>query len=719
MLYYYESSQSIFKRHVIRDVKREFYELNYTFSDYLYSGKIQSFLPKMDEVKNVNQYLQEINVLDSEKTVILSTTRNRLNHKCDSDLIDINDISMENLFSNVKYFMPVAYEHEGKVDVYYITGQMEKDYFREEVIYYTHHSLLYVFIGGVIVFLVIILLEYKLIIVPIKNITGFIEGTEDDMHGFSLKEFEHVRNSIQNSIEEHQDKNRFIRNVLDAQKDIVLVTTGSTLIDTNTCFFDFFPQYKDVAAFVESGLCICDYFEDAEGGDFLTAEDKEDGKWVTKIIKNEGVDYKVKMMKGGDEHIFCVKGTEIDSEKPLYVVSFIDITLLESYQHKLEKMVEAEVLKRTDSEKRYEYLFNSMAEGFCIHYFDDENLPTEFIEVNDRMVEMFGYSREELMKLKPINLHTKDITEELTATANLIHEQGYLDFEADLLRKDGTVFIAELHSKVIDYQGKRMVFTSIRDVTDRKQLESENILKEQIITQQAKLSAMGEMIRSITHQWKQPLNVMSLISGLMEECIEDTMKGKVGCIEDLQDYIWKMGEQVEFLSDTIDDFSNFFKPASDIGLYSPSAVITKLFKMMEYQYSSAGLAMHIEIKSEEDIAGSPNDLKQIFLNLFNNSKDAYLERRHMKEYESVVNGDIQVSIDVEGDMLVITYRDKCGGVPESVMAKMFQPYNTTKRSTGTGIGMYMCGQMVNKMGGDINISNIENGIEVVVRMPKA
>ena len=230
----------------------------------------------------------------------------------------------------------------------------------------------------------------------------------------------------------------------------------------------------------------------------------------------------------------------------------------------------------------------------------------------------------------------------------------------------------------------------------KKEVE-ENLKKDRLLFQQQKMISMGQMIENIAHQWRQPLSLISThASGLK-------IKKQMNDLDDdfLNDAIDSVLNTSKYLSNTIDDFRYFFKPEKEKSEFSLEMCIEKTIELLNPNF----LERNIKIVSKIDdikIYGYETELIQVLINILNNSKDAL---------QTLENEDRLIFIEVKKDAkkAIIRIKDNAGGIEPSIIEKVFEPYFTTKhKSQGTGIGLYMCQEIIHKhMNGHIDISNTE------------
>ncbi|MBF0554368.1 MAG: HAMP domain-containing histidine kinase [Nitrospirae bacterium] len=238
--------------------------------------------------------------------------------------------------------------------------------------------------------------------------------------------------------------------------------------------------------------------------------------------------------------------------------------------------------------------------------------------------------------------------------------------------------------------------------------------QEQLLIQQSKMAAMGEMIGIIAHQWRQPLNAIALtVQDVKEAYNYGELNG-----EYIKNSVDTTMEQLNFMSKTIDDFRNFFKPSKERVRFNIKSAIEELLSMFGQIFKKTDI--NISIKAGQDTMlsteGYLNEFKQVILNILNNAKDAITS---IREAGNEIQGLIEITIgNNEGrDKVIISIKDNGGGIPDDVIGKVFEPYFTTKGNEGTGIGLYMSKTIIEtNMGGKLYCENIENGTMFVIEL---
>lgn len=230
-----------------------------------------------------------------------------------------------------------------------------------------------------------------------------------------------------------------------------------------------------------------------------------------------------------------------------------------------------------------------------------------------------------------------------------------------------------------------------------------NRKKDIIMFQQARLASLGEMLNNIAHQWRQPLGSITMI---VQSFQTKMLLGKL-TDEFINEKVNDALFLAENMSNTLDDFKNFFSPDKTKKIFNIKECIEHSFELSKYALEKESIKYNIRVKKDILINSYYNELSHVFLNLINNSKDALC---------SNVNKNariIKVIVKQYKDDVIINFIDNGGGIPKDIAPKIFEPYYTTKyKSAGTGIGLYMSKQIIEKhMYGSIYQKNIIHKID--------
>ena len=230
-----------------------------------------------------------------------------------------------------------------------------------------------------------------------------------------------------------------------------------------------------------------------------------------------------------------------------------------------------------------------------------------------------------------------------------------------------------------------------------------------IMNQQSRLASMGEILENIAHQWRQPLNHVSWI---MNDTLIKAQLGR-GDEIDIAQLAKNVNSSIQFLSETVDDFRRFVDKSSDLAqTFNVKKAIEATISLIHETLVKSDIGIKLDCPDDIKYKGFENDFKHILMNLINNARDAMEERK-------IENGRISIRVYHEKDELVIAVQDNAGGIPKPILKNIFEPYFTTKHKTkGTGLGLYMSKNMVEKVKGNIEaVSILNKKTTFIIKLP--
>ncbi len=239
-----------------------------------------------------------------------------------------------------------------------------------------------------------------------------------------------------------------------------------------------------------------------------------------------------------------------------------------------------------------------------------------------------------------------------------------------------------------------------------KQIDKRNLVqtaslskKDRMLRQQSKMAAMGEMMDAVAHQWKQPLNALSMMNDML---LDDFLRGDVNETY-VKDVVSVTQMQINHMVNTLNEFRTFFRPSKDPTDFSVEECLESVQVLMRDELLKNSITISIDIKDDIILHGQINEFKHLFLNLISNTIDAFNEKE-------IQNRTIDIVLYINDTHGVIEFQDNAGGIPEHVIDSIFKPNVTTKaEGKGTGIGLYMSSQIVQKHNASITVINNKNG----------
>ena len=244
--------------------------------------------------------------------------------------------------------------------------------------------------------------------------------------------------------------------------------------------------------------------------------------------------------------------------------------------------------------------------------------------------------------------------------------------------------------------------THLINVVTHELAEANNKIEEKskMMLVQSRLSAMGEMVGNIAHQWRQPLNALALMIQDLEEAYEFEELDKVY----LEEMVRKSMHQINYMSRTIDDFRNFLHPNRIKEKFMLHEAILSSFNLLKGALSHSMIELSIENGIDARIRGNENEFMQVMINIINNAKDALLASK-VKERK------IMISISTKQDFVITKICDNGDGIEPNIIDNIFDPYFTTKGlANGSGLGLYMSKWIVEqRMQGTIAVQSATDG----------
>lgn len=379
------------------------------------------------------------------------------------------------------------------------------------------------------------------------------------------------------------------------------------------------------------------------------------------------------------------------SNKPLYFISIIqDISQIKMLMFELET-------KKNEFENIIRFAPNPM-----MVYSEDGTV----MMLNEAFSELSGYTLKDIPTIKKWNekvIGSKNIVEkEMIKTLfknNVSIDKGQMK----VVTKDAKelIWIRSLAPLGNIYNGQKVIVYSATDITKMQE-------KEEMMLAQSRQAAMGDMIGMIAHQWRQPLSVISMTVNNLRADLELDLEITSENLYELVDVI---NEQTQSLSHTIDDFRTFMRPVKEKEKVSLCDIYAKLRNMIEITLQNNEVTLSFVNSCEVELSTYTNELIQVFINLLNNSKDAFLERK-------IKNAKIEIITTFDAKFLTIEVKDNAGGIEKSVIKKLGEPYVSTKSINGTGLGLYMSKMIVEKhFNGNISWKNCDKGSCFTIKLP--
>lgn len=427
------------------------------------------------------------------------------------------------------------------------------------------------------------------------------------------------------------------------------------------------------------------------------------------LIREEPVIY-----PNGEVRIFKTRKFPIYKDQKVFATANIsmDITQEKAYAKTLEKQISQEIAHREENETFFGKIFETANLGICL-----TDIQGRFVAVNPAYCSIYGYEEAELIG----NHFTMVVPEEYKKTLSQLHDdfllrkQEEIGTEWEVIGKNGRHIHIYATAGILDnIVGGPYKITTISDITEI--VEARRLQKEQeaLLIQQSKLAAMGEMLGHIAHQWRQPLNVINCTT------LDIKLKQEMHQLDNasLNQSLLNIEALTDQMSETINDFMDFYRPDKQKRSFNLHESITNAIKIIAPQLKSSKISLLLHINEHLTLFGSAGEFQQVILNLLTNAKDAFMHQKNNQR-------QIIISTKEEEETIVVCVEDNAGGIEKAILPKIFEPYFTTKvHSGGTGIGLYMSTMIIKQtFNGALEVQNIyinENplGARFIVKLPK-
>jgi len=282
----------------------------------------------------------------------------------------------------------------------------------------------------------------------------------------------------------------------------------------------------------------------------------------------------------------------------------------------------------------------------------------------------------------------------------------------DITQLKKTQIALEESLKILQQQREQLKsFNSELEKRVKKEIEKQQ-KQERLMLHQSRQAAMGEMLESIAHQWRQPLNIIGLATVNLETHYTlDSMTEK-----DFHEKMNIISLNIRYMSQTIDDFRKFLHPDRETIVFHPRKSIEDVLIILGAQFESSNVVTTLNINCGFSFYGVENEFKQVMIILFNNAIDVI---KSQIEEKSIEQGKITIVFSCDNKDGIIEVIDNGGGISDEIIENIFNPYFTTKHDAcGTGIGLYLAKNIIeSRMKGSLSVKTINFGSCFTIKIP--
>lgn len=398
--------------------------------------------------------------------------------------------------------------------------------------------------------------------------------------------------------------------------------------------------------------------------------------------------------------------TKVAHDSRYRLVYLVNITRFIGVETQLQESLNDLISKKEELQA----VFDLAANGISIL-----NHNGMFLYANVFFQTMMGYTMEELTHHSCISLSSSEYAEaSKIAVEHAIKHGSIQNFRKVCVTKSGEHLNASMSLSYLKSRNEILMITS--DITQdiryqeelKRQVETEVAKRTEqyeVMCHQSRLAAMGEMIDSIAHQWRQPLNTLGIIVQGMRH-----ITSKHGVKQEfLEEIETEMMEKLSYMSQTIDDFSTFFRPSKQKEEFNVLGAIEDAVRLIHLELKSNAISIvtHAENNMSVSVFGLPNEFRQVILNIVQNAMTAIIRN-------GCQHGAIDIKLKPYKNGMSISIADNGGGIDEANIEQIFDPYFST-RENGSGIGLYMSKIIIeHHMQGRLTVANQKQGAEFTI-----
>ena len=561
-----------------------------------------------------------------------------------------NDIYQNNLLDKKFSYTKVDLLNESDIKIATLELYISDEKLKEKLKKIVKTSILEIFILAFFIIVLVFLIIKSLILKPISNIVDAIQNS--DIYGIPKEDI--PQNNIVKEFNELSIKmNEMIFTIKDLQKQIIKEKDFiSNIIDNSNVIIAVIDSNGNMFKINKFAQEFIGYKQEAKGTVGNIIEKAKNGN-IKKYYKATCIS------KNQEERVFEWSNTVIskdDGSMDYLVLIGIDVTQKE--------LIQKEILQQKEE---LELIFNYSKDGIAIL-----DLNTRFLNFNNSFIEMTGYSKDELLEKTSFEmLVNKNIDKHEMLIEEILKKGFIVNHEEIFVFKDKRVFT---NLSVSLLPNKKTLLMIIKDVSSLK-----------VLQEQSKLASLGEMIGNIAHQWRQPLSLISTIASSLKVKSEYDMLTK----EDINEVSASIVKQTEYLSNTIDNFRDFIKGDKLYTNISIKDVLENSLTLVSASLNNNFVNLILELDDDLTIFGNKNELTEAFLNIISNSKDV------LKSIEEKDRFIFIKTKKIDENKLELKFLDSGGGIDESIISKVLEPYFTTKhKSQGTGLGLAIVDKIV-------------------------
>jgi len=387
--------------------------------------------------------------------------------------------------------------------------------------------------------------------------------------------------------------------------------------------------------------------------------------------------------------------------KDCYVFKLSTNEIVLIYDDISERMIAQEAL--WESEEKFRRLFHNANDSIFVQEFKDDIFSSPIIEVNDIVCKKLGYSRDELLKMTKRDFCEMEKQEDILLKTEELNRVGHLTHEVVISTKESKRIPFEINSHIFSMNGKEVILSIFRDITERKRSEEE--LKRAKEAAEVANKLKSEFLANMSHEIRTPLNGiigmtdLTLLSDLSKDQ-DENLKIIKTCANSL----------LQVINDVLDlSKIEAGKMTFERIEFNIRKLIENTIRAHSVRADQKGLSLTYEVVSEipDIITGDPGRLQQILNNLIGNAvkfTEKGMVSVRVEKYTSTNYSEI----------VKFSVKDTGIGISENEIDRLFKSFSQvdgsiTRKYGGTGLGLAISKRLVEIMGGTIWVKS-EKGL---------
>ncbi len=424
----------------------------------------------------------------------------------------------------------------------------------------------------------------------------------------------------------------------------------------------------------------------------------EDRKRFQEMVEKEGYikDFEVEFKKKNGEKITILLTAHAKRDENGEVIGYEGLNIDITERKRMEKELR-------EANEFLMKLIESSVDGIIV-----TNMKGEILIFNKGAENILGYKAEEVVgKMNIRDIYPPGVAREVMKKLRSPDFGGVgklTSFPITHKRKDGELIEGDLSASIIyDENGREIASVGIfKDLRERLRIERELQKMREALLQSEKLAAMGRLTSQIAHELNNPIyGIMNTLELLKTEIPPESKRRKI---------LELSLSETKRLAEMLRNMLSFSKPEEEERRpVKINDLIEGILIVMEKQMKESNIKIETYFDDEiPEIMASTNQLRQVFINMFKNAKEAMPR-----------GGTLTIRTSHEDKNIMIEIQDTGLGIPDEIKDKIFEAFFTTKQKVkGVGLGLSVCYGIIKDHGGEIRVESEEGkGATFTISLP--